>query len=91
MKLANDDEFRVKLACTVVRLETNLGVDIQLLRANLKISDCSYVCFGDFCEITSFFQVKIHNNSMVANKGPIVLLKSSRSVKLIVTYFQHRL
>ena len=92
LKLANEDALTSETARSVSGPDTITGNATHPLLAKLKISNTNLCALEEFCVEIQSSQVEKQKNAMVnASKGPIVLIKPSRSVELLVAEFQHRM
>jgi hypothetical protein len=91
LKLANDDALSTETTRAITDPKTNPGNDAHPLLAKMKISTTDLNALEDFSEVIQSSLVEKHINTMVASKGPLVPIKPSRSVELLVADFQHRM
>ena len=92
LKLANQDALTSEAAKTINGPDTIPGNATHPLLAKLKISNTDMSALEEFSEEIQSSQVeKQQKNAMVTSKGPMVPIKPSRSVELLVTEFQHRM
>ena len=91
LKLANQDELTSEAAKTITGPDFITGNAAHPLLAKLKISNTDLSALEEFSEEIQSSQVEKQKSAMVTNKGPIVPIKPSRSVELLVTEFQHRM
>ena len=91
LKLANDDALSAETARAITGPEPDTGTDTHPLLAKMKISTSDLNALEDFSEGIQSSHVEKQKNTMVTSKGPVVPLKPSRSVELLVADFQHRM
>ena len=93
LKLANADELNPESASTIVGLDSgnSTGSAAHPLLAKLAISAEDLSALEDFSDGIQLSQAEKHKNTMIASKGPVVPIKPTRSVELLVADFQHRM
>ena len=91
LKLANEDALTSEAAKKVTGSETDSGNTAHPLLAKLKISNNDLNALEEFSEEIQSSQIEKQKSAMVTNKGPMVPIKPSRSVELLVADFQHRM
>lgn len=91
MKLANVDELNSETASAVAGPDSNNGTcaTIHPLLAKLAISAADMSAFEDFNDGIQMSQADKYKNTMIASKGPVVPIKPTRSVELLVADYQH--
>ena len=89
LKLANEDALGSEATRTITGPEANSGADTHPLLAKLNISRTYLSALEDFSEVIQSSQVEKQKHTVVSSKGPIVPIRPSRSVELLVADFQH--
>ena len=93
LKLANADELNSESASAVPGPDSGTGNNAAThpLLAKLAISDADMSALEDFSDGIQMSQAEKHKNTMIASKGPVVPIKPTRSVELLVADYQHRM
>ena len=95
LKLANADELTAENASAIEGQTSGLcngaGSVTHPLLAKLTISAADLSALEDFSDGIQMSQAEKHKNTMVASKGPVVPIKPTRSVELLVADYQHRM
>ena len=91
LKLANDDELSSESARTITGPDESKNSSTHPLLAKLRISDADKNALEEYCDGILSTQIEKQKNTMVTSKGPVVPIKPSRSVELLVADFQHRM
>lgn len=91
LKLANTDELTPDAANNVTGPESLATTESHPLLAKMRISEADKTALEDLREGIQSSQAEKHHDTMVASKGPIVPIKPSRNVELLVADFQHRM
>jgi hypothetical protein len=91
LKLANEDELSSESARTLTGPEESRGGSNHPLLAKLRISDADKNALEEYCDGILSTQIEKQKNTMVTSKGPVVPIKPSRSVELLVVDHQHKM
>ena len=91
LKLANDDALGTDAARTITGPEALPDTVAHPLLAKLKISSTELSALEDFSEGIQSSQAEKQKTNVVSSKGPVVPIRSSRSVELLVAEYQHRM
>ena len=91
LKLANEDALGSDAARTLTGPEATPGTDTHPLLAKLKISSTDRSALEGFSEVIQTSQAEKQKQHVVSSKGPVVPIRPSRSVELLVAEYQHRM
>ena len=93
LKLANADELNHETTSLVTgtNSSTGTGVAVHPLLAKLAISATDMSALEDFGEDIQSSQAEKQKHTMIASKGPLVPMKPTISVELLVVDYQHRM
>ena len=91
LKLANEDALGTEAARTITGPESNPGTVTHPLLAKLNISSTDLSALEDFSEVIQSSQVEKQKHAVVNSKGPVVPIRPSRSIELLVADYQHRM
>ena len=93
LKLANLDELNQETTSAVTGSDSgnSSSVAAHPLLAKLAIFATDLSDLEDFSDGIQLSQAEKQKNTMVASKGPVVPIKPTRSVELLVADYQHRM